>query len=193
MGLLVLGTVLGALVLVVLTVAVVVVRRRDRRRQSDRSALEAELASSQMAVARLTSQVDELSLQLTEVRRALQDARTRQSEYVITSLVAESAGSPVAQLMPARTARPRAHALEDQLVGVLATQQDISAVRTRIVEMVVRTVALGHGVRRALSPDVLDRAAAESHVARRRSRRNRKREEREAKRLLRAVKEQRAA
>jgi hypothetical protein len=165
-------------------------RRLDAERASRRQA-ELQLQHARSAVDELGRQVAALSADLADLRRV---ARSREMpEFVITSLAAESHTNPVAQLMPAPTAHPRARALEDSLVGVLATQQDVSPVRTRIVELVVRTVALGHGVRRALSPDVLDRAAAEAHVARRRSRRNRKREEREAKRLLRAVKDQRAA
>jgi len=196
MGSLVIGMLVGALVLVVMAV-VVDVRRRERRLARERAAVEAELARSQASVARLTVQVEALAMQLTEVRTALQDARARQPEYVITSLshATVTGQAPPAPAVPALLA-PRTTAaghLEEQLVGALARQQDVSPFRAHVVELVVKTVALGHGVRRALSPDVLDRAAAESHVARRRSRRNRKREEREAKRLLRAVKEQRAA
>jgi hypothetical protein len=160
---------------------------RARRRQADLA-----LQQARTALDELAHQVGELSTDLAEVRRAAVRSR-EMPEYVITSLAAETSTTPVAQLIPAPGGHHRARAIEDSLVGVLASQQDVSAVRTRLVDLVVRTVALGHGVRRALSPDVLDRAAAEAHVARRRSRRNRKREEREAKRLLRAVKEQRAA
>jgi len=164
--------------------------RLDAERAHRRQA-ELQLEHARAALDELSQRVAELSVDLVELRRTA--ARSREMpEFVITSL-AETTSSPIAQLMPAPIAHPRARALEDSLVGVLATQQELSPVRTRIVDLVVRTVALGHGVRRALSPDVLDRAAAEAHVARRRSRRNRKREEREAKRLLRAVKEQRAA
>jgi hypothetical protein len=79
--------------------------------------------------------------------------------------------------------------LQEQLVGALARQQDVSRLRARAVDVVVRTVALGAGVRRALSPDVLDRAAAEAHVARRRSRRERRRELREARRVVRGARD----
>ncbi len=190
----VIGALAGGLVLVVLSV-MVAGRRRERRLIAEKSALQVELARSQAAVGQLSAQVDALGLQLAEARRVLQDARSHQPEYVITSLTQKAATGDVssttsiAALLPARTG-PAAH-LEDQLVGALARHQDVSPFRAHVVEIVVKTVALGHGVRRALSPDVLDRAAAESHVARRRSRRNRKREEREAKRLLRAVKDQR--
>jgi hypothetical protein len=114
-------------------------------------------------------------------------------EYVITSLGDLDDGEHPAQVarLAAAPARPAVGMiLEQQLVGALAKQRDQSLLRARAVDVVVRTVALGHGVRRALSPDVRDRAAAEAHVARRRSRRERKREEREARRLLRAVKAQ---
>ena len=57
--------------------------------------------------------------------------------------------------------------------------------RDRAVDLAVQGVALAHGVRRALNPETLDRAAAEAHVARRRSRRVRRAEVREARRLVR--------
>jgi hypothetical protein len=134
----------------------------------------------------LHQRVEELSDEVVEARaRADQDR-----EYVITSL-----GDPDELALrpagPAAPARPQVgELLEQRLVAELARHRDGSALRTRAVDVVVKVVALGHGVRRALSPDVVDRAAAEAHVARRRSRRSRKREEREARRLLRAVKAQ---
>ncbi len=112
-------------------------------------------------------------------------------EYVITSLGDPDAETAHVVRLTEAPDRPAASALlEQQLLGTRARHRDRSALRARAVDVVVRTVALGHGVRRALAPDVLDRAAAEAHVARRRSRRDRKREEREARRLLRAVKAQ---
>jgi hypothetical protein len=167
-------------------------RRRLDAERAHRRLAEIELQHARASLDELGHQVAELTADLGELRHVAMRSR-EMPDYVITSLMAESSTTPVAQLIPVPAAHRRAQALEDSLVGVLAHQQDVSRVRTRVVELVVRTVALGHGVRRALSPDVLDRAAAEAHVARRRSRRNRKREEREAKRLLRAVKEQRAA
>ena len=164
-------------------------RRRLDAERAQRRRAELQLQHARAALDELGDQVAGLTADLAELRRAA----ARSPEYVITSLATESPTTPVAQLIPAPSAHARTRALEDSLVGVLATQQEVSPVRARMVELVVRTVALGHGLRRALSPDVLDRAAAEAHVARRRSRRNRKREEREAKRLLRAVREQRAA
>lgn len=88
----------------------------------------------------------------------------------------------------ARTAGPAqvlAAAVETHVVAALARQQGVSAIRDRAVDLGVQGVALAHGVRRALSAETLDRAAAEAHVARRRSRRVRRAEVREARRLVR--------
>ena len=72
-------------------------------------------------------------------------------------------------------------------MGVLARHQGVSSVHDRAVDLAVQGVALAHGVRRAVSPATLDRAAAEAHVARRRARRTRRAELREARRLVRHV------
>jgi hypothetical protein len=177
----------AAAVLAVVGAALVVVAlRRSRRAATAREQeLLAELRSSREAMSSLHQRVEELSDEVVEARaRADQDR-----EYVITSL-----GDPdELALRPAPAAPARMQVgelLEQRLVAELARHHDGSALRTRAVDVVVKAVALGHGVRRALSPDVVDRAAAEAHVARRRSRRSRKREEREARRLLRAVKAQ---
>jgi hypothetical protein len=154
-----------------LVVAVVLLRAtRDERERLDR-----ELLTSRDEVAELSRRVAALSAEVTETRQ--------DRDYVITSLADE------APLLPYDEQRDRpsvGRVMEDQLVGVLA-RQDGSRLRARAVGLVIRTVALGHGVRRALAPDVLDRAAAEAHVARRRSRRDRRRELREARRLVRGM------
>ncbi len=88
----------------------------------------------------------------------------------------------------ARTPGPAqalARAMETQVVAALARHQGVSSLRDRAVDLGVHGVALAHGVRRALSAETLDRAAAEAHVARRRSRRVRRAEVREARRLVR--------
>ena len=153
--------------------AVAVVLRRSARRR--REALDEALSRSREEVELLSRKVEELS---DEVGRAGRTA-DQDREYVITSL-----GSGETELAPAGgpTRPPATTVIEDQLVGALA-RQPRSLIRSRAVELVVRTVALGHGVRRALSADVRDRAAAEAQVARRRSRRDRKRQLREARRM----------
>jgi hypothetical protein len=139
----------------------------------------------------LSSRVTDLADELQETRRVAAADR----EYVITSLGGDAASgeSTVVDallLQPGGPARPRlGRLLEDRLVGSLSRRGG-SRGPGRISDAVVRAVAFGHGVRRALSPDILDRAAAESQVARRRSRRTRRKELRDARRLLRSVKAQ---
>lgn len=171
-------------VLMVLASALVVARRRSLARRAE---LARELAASQEAVRQLATRVEELSDDMVTTRRDAERA------YLITSLSEHDAvldTAAVRQVPRAdRAATPRSaevtRALEEQLVATLARQRAVSGVRARAVDVAVRTVALGHGVRRALQPEVLDRASAEAHIARRRSRRLRKRELREARRLLR--------
>jgi hypothetical protein len=177
---------------VTLVVVAVVLPRASRATRAERKRLDHELLTSRDEVAELSRRVAELSAEVTQSRH--------DRDYVITSLAADAASSDrecagahaqsdEAALLPydERGDRPSvAQVVEDQLVGVLA-RQDGSRLRTRAVGLVVRTVAIGHGVRRALAPDVLDRAAAEAHVARRRSRRDRRRELREARRHVRST------
>ena len=179
-----------ALVVTALSACIALALRAARTR---RAQLATELERSRSEVESLSRRVEELSH---DVERA-GTAAAQEREYVITSL----AEAERAELGPRRTSRPTrqgrvmnsnhrppvGRALEDQLVESLARHQDGSRRRSRTVQLVVRTVSLGHGVRRALAPDNLDRAAAEAHVVRRRSRRVRKRELREARRLLRVV------
>ena len=177
-----------AAVLVVLRLAVTA-RREAREEQARQSAAAAELARSRAEVEALSRRLEDVAAQLEHVRRDAARSRDRQPEYVITTLTANGES----ERLPEPPQRPVSDVLEDQLVDALARHREGSPLRSRVVDVVVRTVSLGHGVRRALSPDVLDRAAAEAHVARRRSRRERRREVREARRLVRAVREQNAA
>jgi hypothetical protein len=156
--------------------------RAARRR---RAALDVELARSRQEVETLSRKVAELSDDVVRARRAADQDR----EYVITSLTGEGrTAEPLEpqRLLPAPHRVQVGRVLQDQLVEALARQPRGSALRDHAVQLVVRTVATGHGLRRALSPDVLDRAAAEAHVARRRSRRERRRQVRLARRLVRA-------
>jgi hypothetical protein len=159
---------------------------RARNRRQD-----AELTRARAEVDALHDRLDRLGDEVTRTRREAEDQRRHdleQREYVITSLAVT--GNVPDELPAPRV--PAGQVLEDQLVAALSRQQDRSPLRARAVDVAVRTVAVGHGVRRALRPEVLDRAAAESHVARRRSRRARKQELREARRLVRAVRAHRA-
>jgi hypothetical protein len=176
----------AAVLAVVVALVVAAVRRFRQASEARERALLAELRSSRDAMSALHQRVEELSDEVVEARRMADQDR----EYVITSLGDTDEGEvrPVRLELPERP--PVSDLLQQRLVVTLARHRDGSALQTRAVDAVVRAVALGHGVRRALSPDVLDRAAAEAHVARRRSRRSRKREQREARRLLRAVKAQ---
>ncbi|WP_148574923.1 hypothetical protein [Nocardioides caldifontis] len=169
----------------VVVLAVAAVRRSKRASLAREQQLLAELRTSRDAVDALHQRVEELSDEVVEARRVADLDR----EYVITSLGDPDELAPVRLDLARAPQPPVADLLEERLVSTLARQRR-GPLGRRAVDAVVRTVALGHGVRRALSPDVLDRAAAEAHVARRRSRRNRKREERQARRLLRIVKAQ---
>jgi hypothetical protein len=188
-----LGVVLAAcavLALALLAVLGIRAARRSRAVQERRERLDAELAGSRAEIATLTRRVEQLADEVVDARRAAQEVVHRPQEFVITSLGDAEPAEVERLVLPSR---PVGKVVEEQLVDTLARHRRGSALRTRAVDVAVRTVALGHGVRRALSPDVLDRAAAEAHVARRRSRRHRKREVREARRLLRAVRFQRGA
>jgi hypothetical protein len=175
------------LVCAALAAAVVVVRSGRARRRHQ----QAELARARAELDGLRDRLEQLSDEMVRSRQEAELQRRRDlehREYVITSL-AVTGGTTEEPALP----RPApAQVLEDQLVSALARQQGRSPLRTRAVDVAVRGVALGHGVRRALTPANLDRAAAESHVARRRSRRARKQELREARRLVRAVRTHRA-
>ncbi len=188
------ATTLGLTALLLL---VLVARRGQRRRSAAHvEAYEQQLARSQQQIDRLGARVDELSA---DVARAGTVARTseapRAEQYLITTL-AEVVDDGEPDTFPRRPSREVAvpepgrrpqvgAALEGRLVGALARHQGVSSVRDRAVDLAVQGVALAHGVRRAMSPEILDRAAAEAHVARRRSRRARRAEVREARRLVR--------
>lgn len=175
-----------------LAVAVLLLRARRGRQLS----LDEALVRSH-EVAALSRKVEELSQEVARSRRAADEDR----QYVITSLAdagvdidAETdrgrladRSAPHASLVPVPATLgserpPVGKVLEEHLVEALARQQGGSPVRRRWTDTVVGAVALGHGVRRALSADVLDRAAAEAHVARRRSRRARRRQVRRSRR-----------
>jgi hypothetical protein len=179
----VLGVVLAALV-VVLTAVLATAARRARR---SRRRVEEQLAGSRSEVAELAAQVTRLAAEVEAGRR-----RTAEDHgYVITTLseAAQVSGRvPAPGLGPSGT--PLAEVVEQQAVSRLARVDTSTRVGTRLAELGVKALALAHGVRRATTQENLDRAAAEAHVARRRSRRTRRQELREARRLLRTVRAQ---
>lgn len=169
----------GAVVACAVVAAAVALLRSRRRR---RATLDEALLRSREEVEALSRKVEELSHEVVRSRRAEQER-----EYVITSLIE---GDPVGNgptAVPQRAASERTAvggAAEEQLVRALARRSGSPAGR-RWSDLVVGVVALGHGVRRAMSADVRDRAAAEAHVARRQSRRERRRQVRQARRIVR--------
>jgi hypothetical protein len=197
----------ASVLVVALGLVLLLVHRRRARAQAQAraQAYEQRLAASAAQLERLGDRVEELSA---DVARAAASQRAtaraaRADEYVITTLAdtlagaghlaatPDDAGLPASRLAAGRSARvtrPRLD-LEGHLVGALARHRGTTAVRDRAVEIVVQGAALAHGVRRALRPDTLDRAAAEAHVARRRSRRLRRAEVREARKLVRVLRD----
>ena len=183
------GVLVAASALVLLGL-VLAVRRARRRAAHERATLEDGLRRSQEQVEALARRVEDLTTEVQSARRAT-DSAAADREYVITTLAeaAVATGSRGDAPLAPRTAPPLD--VEQRVVEGLGRLDDRSVVGRRVVEAGVSLLAAAHGVRRALQPEHLDRAAAEAHVARRRSRRLRRQELREAKRLLRAVKAQR--
>ena len=178
---------LGAVLATLLVALVAVLVGAARRARTSRRRVEEQLAGSRTEVAELAAQVTRLAAEVEAGRRR----SAEDHGYVITTLTeaAQVSGSAPAQgLGPSGT--PLAEVLEQQAVSRLAQVDTSTRVGTRLAELGVKAVALTHGVRRALSQENLDRAAAEAHVARRRSRRTRRQELREARRLLRTVRAQ---
>lgn len=180
------GALVGVAAAALAVVALVAVLLLARSARARRDALAAQLARSHADVEALGRRVADLADELKETRRVA----AADHEYVITSLgdpVPEEPSVMDALVLPRRRIAA-GRLVEDRLIGSLRRSE--TGTPTLATEVVVRTVALAHGVRRALSPDNVDRAAAEAHVARRRSRRTRRKELRDARRLLRSVKAQ---
>lgn len=188
------AVVVVALALVAAVVAFVVAVRTRRAARRELAARDAALAASQGALDDLSRRVEGLADEVAHSRRQAVAER----EYVITTLASEltEPDLPPRRDVVAVPVRPGlvrtvGAQAEERLVAFLGSTALAPRVRAGVTEGLVRGVALAHGVRRALSADVLDRAAAEAHVARRRSRRIRRQELREAQRLLRQLKVQR--
>ena len=150
---------LGTAALLLAGLVVMVVVRRDRRR------LEDELGRSREDLAALKQRLDSLTKQVAPPRVVAE------REYLITNL------------------EDGADALERRAAQD-AEVTDISAgafVSLAVGESMVRLVSLGHGLRRALSPENRNRIAFEMRQEVRRSRKQRRREIKEARRHLRAA------
>lgn len=183
--------VVASVLAAVVVVALVLRAERSRKRQAD-----AELVRARHQIDALEQRLDEVSAEVAEVnrQRALDQAADR--EYVITTMgEVEQTDVAGAQAGRLRVSPPVsvARLAEQRLLASLARHQGGSRLHSSTVGVAVKVVAAGHGVRRALRPEVLDRAAAEAFVARRSSRRARRQELREARRLLRVVRSRQAA
>jgi hypothetical protein len=177
----------AAAALVLLLVCAGLVRSLRSARSSRRRADQA-----QQELASLVARVDELA---GEVRRAGRQRHERAAdgrEYVITTL-----GTPE----PDRTGRdgaavslsgtpsvrgPAGAALQRRLVTAIRRSTADRPAEEVLVSLAVRTVAVGHGVRRALSAENRDRIGWEMRRAMRHSRRVRRQELRAARREARA-------
>ena len=190
----VLACAIAALV-VALVVVLVRLRRRAAAERTRRERLEHELARARTDVLALGRRLDELGHDVVEAQRTAERAAVSSDrltsrpdrEFVITSL-GDSDDLETAVGAPGSAPRRPAAVVEERLLQV-ASRHRGSTSGVAAGRLLVQVAALGHGVRRAFSPEVLDRAAAEATVARRRSRRDRKRELREARRVLRTVQE----
>ncbi len=160
-----LPTLAVAVVAVVLAATATLVVAGARRR------LERELATSRTDVDRLREQVQKLTQRIDAPgppsgRSPGADERGESREFVITSLPDGSIGE---------VAVPDAPRVDAGRFASLA-----------VSESVVRLVSLGHGVRRALSPESRNRIRFEMRQEVKRARRRRRRDLKAAKRHLRA-------
>jgi HAMP domain-containing protein len=155
-----LGTAAAVLLVVLaLLLAVLAGRRRLRR----------ELAEAQARLEELTHQVEAATAPPAPVPSA--DAVVpAEREYVITA---------VGELDGARPRQP------EQRAGAPIAAREFASVA--LGESLVRVVALGYGVRRALSAENRNRIGFEVRREVRRSRKQRRRDLKEAKRVLRTV------
>ncbi len=144
--------------------------RSGRRR---RAQLHRELIAAQRDVLALTERLDSLTAEVAQTRLAAREQATRQeiAPYVITGIV-ES---------PEPDATPR----QAEIVHAIETSRPVWLPAKPLRETLVRTVALAHGLRRALDPDNRDRIRLEMQAEIRRSRRQRKAELKAVKKYLR--------
>lgn len=158
------------LLLVLLTLYVVRAQRRERSR------LRAELARAHSEVEELSERLERLATEVAEELRVTRHELAtvpapEPPSYVITGLVTE----------PDPTVTER----EVQLVEAIEAGKPEWVPHKPVREALVRAMAYGYGVRRALSPEKRDRIRLEMQAEVRRSRRQRKAELRSARRYLR--------
>ncbi len=133
-------------------------------------------------MAALAARVEELSGEVDRVRRGRDDERR---EYVITTLAAPASDTASGTAADPATGSTGA-VLQTRLVTAIRRSTADRPAEQVLVALAVRTVAVGHGVRRALSPPNRDRIMWEMRRATRESRRSRKQEVRAARRQARA-------
>lgn len=144
------------------------------------------LAQAQQDVEALAARVCELSAEVDRVRREGREHEGAGREYVITTL-GSAPGQPPRDTGAVALAGPSAGALlQRRLVAAIRRSTADRPAEEVLVTLAVRTVAVGHGVRRALSAENRDRIAWEMRRAARASRRSRRREVRAARREARA-------
>jgi hypothetical protein len=155
--------------------AVVSARRSSLRQQQ----VDRQLASALTAVEALAGRLDALTTEVADARRlaeqhAAQTASASTPAYVITGMVPD----PPSRRPPAPDAA--------QIVRALEAGRPLWVPAKPLREALVRSVAVGAGVRRALSAESRDRILLEMRAEVRRSRRRRKAEQKALRRQLRA-------
>jgi hypothetical protein len=150
--------------------ACVLAVRSGRR---SRAELQHQLVAAREDVLALTDRLEAVAAEVVQARRIAEEqvARKELASFVITGVVAEPDG----------VTTPR----EAQLVHAIEAGTPHWVPAKPLREALVRTVALGHGVRRALSPDKRDRILLEMRAEVRRSRRQRKAEMKAVRKYLR--------
>jgi hypothetical protein len=159
-----------ATALVAVVWACLLVARSGRR---SRTELQEQLVAARQDVLALTDRIEALSAEVVETRRVAEERAARQEvvPFVITGVVAEN--------------DPDVAPREAQIVHAIETSRPHWVPARPLREALVRTVSLGHGVRRALSPDNRDRIVLEMRAEVRRSRRQRKAEMKAVRKYLR--------
>jgi hypothetical protein len=144
-----------------------------RSGRRSRAELEAELGAARDDVDALNQRVEALAAHVDQARReAAEKARPQEvPPFVITGIVD----------VPSDAAAPR----EAQLVHAIEEGRPLWVPAKPLHEVLVKTVALGHGVRIALSPEKRDRIVLEMSAEVRRSRRQRKAEMKAVRKYLR--------
>jgi hypothetical protein len=168
MGLWVFGVAVAAVLAATVTCLLAV-----RSSRHNRAELERQLAATRDDLAALTAQIEALTTEVVEARRVAdaQVSPTESAPFVITGVVAAHEEHVVQR--------------EAQIVRAIETSRPVWLPAKPVREALVKTVALGHGVRRALSPEKRDRIVLEMRAEVRRSRRQRKAEMKALRKYLR--------